>query len=86
MCSTPICCVKLHIAAALREEIVSGSLAPGAKLRTEQILAAEWSVAPQTIRHVIAILKNEGLVIGKAESGGECQRPRNSSPRVRRPR
>lgn len=58
-----------QIAAALREEIASGELAPGAKLRTERALTAEWGVAPQTIRQAIAILKNEGLVIGKAGSG-----------------
>lgn len=58
-----------QIAAALREEITSGTLAPGAKLRTERALTAEWGVAPQTVRQAIAILKNEGLVIGKAGSG-----------------
>lgn len=58
-----------QIAAALREEIVSGALAPGAKLRTERALTVEWGVAPQTIRQALAILKNEGLVLGKVGSG-----------------
>lgn len=58
-----------QIAAALREEIMSGELAPGARLRTERALTAEWGVAPQTIRQALAILKNEGLIIGKVGSG-----------------
>jgi GntR family transcriptional regulator len=58
-----------QIAAALRDQIVSGELAPGARLQTERALTAEWGVAPQTIRQAVAILKNEGLVIGKAGSG-----------------
>jgi GntR family transcriptional regulator len=58
-----------QIAAALREQIVSGELAPGAKLPTERALTAEWGVAPQTIRQALAILKNEGLIISKVGSG-----------------
>ena len=58
-----------QIAAVLREQIASGELLPGARLRTERTLTDEWGVAPQTIRQAIAILKNEGLVIGKPGSG-----------------
>lgn len=58
-----------QIAAALRDQITSGELPPGAKLKTERALTVEWGVAPQTIRQAIALLKNEGLVIGKVGSG-----------------
>jgi PAS domain S-box-containing protein len=46
----------------LRERIVSGELAPGARLPSHQRLAAEFGVAPMTMRHVLARLEQAGLV------------------------
>jgi DNA-binding transcriptional regulator YhcF (GntR family) len=46
----------------LREQIVSGTLLPGAKLPSHLILAEEFGVAPMTIRQVLARLEREGLV------------------------
>lgn len=53
-----------QIADALRERIISGELAPGAALPSERELVEEHGTAPQTARQAVALLKNEGLVVG----------------------
>src|SRR5205823_4646564 len=47
---------------ALRERILAGELAPGDKLPSHLLLAAEFHVAPMTIRQVLDHLEAEGLV------------------------
>jgi CheY-like chemotaxis protein len=47
---------------SLREQIVAGELAPGAKLPSHTALAAEFRVAPMTLRQVLDRLEAEGLV------------------------
>jgi GntR family transcriptional regulator len=47
---------------ALRERIVRGELGPGTRLPAHLELAAEFGVAPMTVRQVLARLEDEGLV------------------------
>jgi CheY-like chemotaxis protein len=52
----------LRVYEALRERIRSGELAPGAKLASHTELAAEFGVAPLTMRQVLSRLEEEGFV------------------------
>ena len=51
-----------QVAAHIMADIDSGALAAGAKLATELELAAQYGVARNTIRRVMAHLAGEGLV------------------------
>jgi methanogenic corrinoid protein MtbC1 len=51
-----------HIYHALRASIVRGDLAPGSQLPPHLRLAADFGVAPMTVRQVLARLEAEGLV------------------------
>ncbi len=51
-----------RVYSALRERILEGDLAPGTKLPPHTQLAAEFGVAPLTLRQVLAVLEQEGLV------------------------
>jgi CheY-like chemotaxis protein len=51
-----------RIYVVLRQKILSGELGNAAKLPSHRSLAAEFGVAPMTIRHVLAYLEDEGLV------------------------
>ncbi|MFJ5599384.1 GntR family transcriptional regulator [Micromonospora parva] len=51
------------IADALRERIESGAIPPGALLPTESALIAEFRVSRGTIRHAIAALREQQLVV-----------------------
>src|SRR5580658_2929826 len=62
------------IASTLREQIHSGSLAPGSALASEAELSARFAVSRGTVRQALAALRAEGLI-----SGG-----RGRSPRVTR--
>jgi len=62
------------IAAALRGEISSGTLAAGAPLPSEAQLTATYGVSRGTVRQALAALRSEGLI-----NGG-----RGRSPRVTR--
>ncbi|MFJ6936153.1 GntR family transcriptional regulator [Streptomyces sp. NPDC101132] len=55
-----------RIAADLREEIMSGELPPGAKLPSTVQLKARFNAANATIQKALLLLKEEGLVIGRA--------------------
>jgi DNA-binding GntR family transcriptional regulator len=46
----------------LRARIVGGELVPGARLPSYVALAAQFGVAPLTVRQVLARLEEEGLV------------------------
>jgi DNA-binding GntR family transcriptional regulator len=52
----------LEIAAEIREQIRSGRLMPGDKLRTVRSLAADYSVAQGTVGAAMEVLRTEGLV------------------------
>jgi GntR family transcriptional regulator len=51
-----------QIADSLREEIVSGSLAPGDDLPSEGELSRRWSASRGPIRNALATLRSEGLI------------------------
>jgi len=52
----------LEIAAEIREQIRSGRLMPGDKLRSVRSLAADYSVAPGTVGAAMEVLRGEGLI------------------------
>ncbi|AJC56442.1 GntR family transcriptional regulator [Streptomyces sp. 769] len=58
---------SLHerIAADLREEIMSGDLAPGAKLPSTTQLTARFVASNATVQKALQLLKDERLVIGR---------------------
>ncbi|MFI1762363.1 GntR family transcriptional regulator [Streptomyces sp. NPDC020800] len=59
---------SLHerIAADLRDEIMSGDLAPGASLPSTAQLKARFDASNATIQKALQVLKDEQLVIGRA--------------------
>ena len=52
----------LEIAAEIREQIRSGRLMPGDKLRTVRSMAADYSVAQGTVGAAMEVLRAEGLI------------------------
>jgi GntR family transcriptional regulator len=58
-----------RLAHYLRAAIVSGDLAPGAKLPSERTLAAQHGVARNTVREAVRLLSDEGLVTAKHGRG-----------------
>ncbi|MFE1574864.1 GntR family transcriptional regulator [Streptomyces fradiae] len=59
---------SLHerIAADLRDEIMSGDLAPGAKVPSTARLKERFDASSATIQKALQLLKDEGLVVGRA--------------------
>ncbi|MFG2620175.1 GntR family transcriptional regulator [Streptomyces sp. NPDC048507] len=55
-----------RIAADLRDEIMSGALAPGAKLPSTTQLKARFDASNATIQKAVQLLKDEGLAVGRA--------------------
>jgi GntR family transcriptional regulator len=51
-----------QLADLLRDQIASGTLAPGAPLPSELRLAQEYGISRTTVRQAIAQLRTEGLV------------------------
>ena len=66
--STPSDPRSLHerIAADIRDEIMTGDLAPGAKLPSTAQLKARFDASNATIQKALQVLKDERLVIGRA--------------------
>lgn len=54
---------------ALRDRIAHGYWAPGTRLPSHRELAAEFGVAPLTMRQVLAELEGQGLVTRRSGSG-----------------
>lgn len=59
---------SLHerIAADLRDEIMSGSLAPGARLPSTARLKERFGASNATVQKALGLLKDEQLVVGRA--------------------
>ncbi len=55
--------VYRQLAAILREEIASGTLAPDSPLPSESRLMQEHGISRDTVRKAIEILREEGLVV-----------------------
>jgi len=67
------------IASALRRDITSGELAPGAAVPSQAAVAARFGVSGGTARLALDELVNEGLITG---GRGRGRRVRNRSPLV----
>ncbi len=65
----------LHIANTLRQDIQSGLLPPESKLDTEDILMEQYQAGRNTIRHAVALLEEEGLLVRRQGSGTYIRRP-----------
>ncbi|MEV6672617.1 GntR family transcriptional regulator [Streptomyces sp. NPDC051162] len=59
-------CLHERIAADLRDEIMSGDLAPGANLPSTVQLKARFDASSATVQKALQLLKDERLVIGRA--------------------
>ncbi|MFE9566190.1 GntR family transcriptional regulator [Streptomyces sp. NPDC006487] len=57
-----------RIAADLRDEIMSGGLAPGSKLPSTARLKTRFDASNATIQKAVQLLKDEGLALGRAGS------------------
>ncbi|MEV6131971.1 GNAT family N-acetyltransferase [Streptomyces violaceusniger] len=66
-----------RIADKIRDEIVDGTLSPGARLPTEAEIASEWNTTRTTAVQGLKVLINEGLIVS--------DRPRGYFVRSRRP-
>jgi len=58
-----------RIADALRRQIDSGALAPGARVPSTRGLASKWKVASATAAHALQSLVQEGLLVALPRSG-----------------
>lgn len=52
-----------QLADLLRDRILSGDLAPGAKLPSELRMTQEYGISRTTVRQAVGILRSEGLVV-----------------------
>lgn len=59
----------LRIAADIRGKIVSGELAPGARLPSHSEIQGTYGVSSTVARTAISVLKSEGLIEGRTGSG-----------------
>lgn len=53
----------LQLADILRARITAGEIAPGARMPSEPSLVQQYELGRTTVRHAIAVLRAEGLVI-----------------------
>ncbi|MDJ0384353.1 GntR family transcriptional regulator [Streptomyces sp. G-G2] len=60
--------LHVRIAADLRDEVMNGELAPGARLPSTILLKARFDASSATIQKALGLLKDEGLVVGRAGS------------------
>jgi GntR family transcriptional regulator len=58
-----------RVAAILNNKITRGQLQPGQKLKKEKELAVELGVSRITIRHALALLEKEDLIVRKRAAG-----------------
>ena len=75
-----------QIAQSLRERMVSGELAPGARLDNQRRLAQDFGVTLMTLRHALEVLERDGLIAPPKRdrrgwrSGTPCPMPSGPSP------
>ena len=80
----------LQVADNLRREIAQGQFTPGQKLPSGRNLARQYGVAPMTINHAMAVLRDEGLVVSYQGRGvfiadGSNYQEQEQPPRSRDP-
>lgn len=51
-----------RVYSSLRTRIVEGELTPGTQLPSHTVLATEYQVSPMTVRQVLALLEQQGMV------------------------
>jgi len=66
---TPPRKLTLEIAARLADDILSGKLAPGARLPTEQEMVGAMGVSRTVVREAVAALRADGLVVTRQGVG-----------------
>lgn len=71
-----------RIAADLRDEIMSGDIAPGSKLPSTSRLKSRFDASNATIQKAVRLLKDEGLALGRA---GAAVTVRDTRQRTVRP-
>ncbi|KAA9164974.1 winged helix-turn-helix transcriptional regulator [Amycolatopsis acidicola] len=59
----------LQVASGLRAAIKAGEYTPGAQLPSYQELAESWSVAINTAKSAVGLLRDEGLVVVRPGKG-----------------
>lgn len=64
-----------RIADDIREQIMTGSLPHGERLPSEPHLAAHYGVSTPTLRHALAALVDQGLIIKEHGRGNFVQQP-----------
>jgi DNA-binding transcriptional regulator YhcF (GntR family) len=64
-----------RVHAALRDRIARGDWPPGARIPSHRELAAEFGVAPLTVRQVLGQLESEGLVSREVGRGTFVREP-----------
>ncbi|MFJ3923659.1 GntR family transcriptional regulator [Streptomyces sp. NPDC090022] len=70
-----------RIAADLRGEIMNGDLAPGAKVPSTAQLKSRFDASNATIQKALQLLKDEGLVIGRAGAAVTVRQNRQQTVR-----
>ncbi|HKT06105.1 MAG TPA: GntR family transcriptional regulator [Rugosimonospora sp.] len=60
--------VSRHFASLLRERILAGTLTPGVRIPGEAELAREYGLSPQTVRHALRALADEGMLVRREEA------------------
>jgi DNA-binding GntR family transcriptional regulator len=58
-----------RIAAAIRDDITSGTLEPGAQVPGEQALTKTWGTTRPTVRQALELLRAEGLIVTQQGRG-----------------
>jgi DNA-binding GntR family transcriptional regulator len=58
-----------QIATSLREQIESGTLAPGAALPSEAELRRRFTASRNTVRQALAVLERDGLIVAEHGRG-----------------
>lgn len=62
-----------QLADILRERILSGDLAPGARLPSEPDLCQEHGIGRDSVRDAMAILRGEGLIVTEPRIGSRVR-------------
>ncbi len=57
----------------LKKDIVSGKIAPGDKLPSENQLSEEYAISRHTVRKALSLLANDGYIVAEHGRGTYCQ-------------
>lgn len=65
----------LQLAQLLRQEVMSGQLAPGDPVPSQNELAAAYAVSVETARKAVEVLREEGLIVTRRGAGSYAAVP-----------